>query len=259
VRSFALGVVPFVGLVGVVAALVLMEPDTGTAAVLVMTTVALFFIAGASLTHVITLAGIGGVMGLMLILGSGYRSDRIFAFASAEDDPSGLGFQVLQLLIALGSGGIEGLGLGVSRQKFFYIPGAHTDGVFAIIGEETGFIGAMVVIGLFAYLVYRGFRVALNARDDFGCYLAMGVTCWIAFQALINLGGITRSIPLTGIPLPFVSYGGSSLIAVMAGIGVLLSVSRFGKDRSYVQRPRRREVVPPRAAPAKPAPRPVAT
>jgi hypothetical protein len=95
--------------------------------------------------------------------------------------------------------------LGVSRQKFFYVPGAHTDGVFAIIGEETGFIGAMLVIGLFAYLVYRGFKVALNARDDFGCYLAMGVVCWIAFQAIINIGGITRSIPLTGIPLPFVS------------------------------------------------------
>jgi cell division protein FtsW len=238
VRDFALGFVPFICLVGVVAALILMEPDTGTAVILVMTTVALFFLAGASMTHMGTLVAIGAVTGVILMLGGQYRSDRVFAFTSAESDPTGVGFHVLQLLIALGSGGVHGLGLGVSRQKFFYIPGAHTDGIFAIIGEETGFIGSMVVIALFAYLVYRGFKVALNARDPFGHYLAMGVVCWIAFQALINIGGITRSIPLTGIPLPFVSYGGSSLIMIMAGVGVLLNVSRYGKDKSYAeQRP----------------------
>jgi len=238
VQSFALGLAPFILLVGLVAALILMEPDTGTAAIVVMTTVALFFLAGGSLTHVFTLAGIGAVAGLLLILGGEYRADRIFAFTSAEQDPSGVGFQTMQLLIALGSGGIEGLGLGVSRQKFFYVPGAHTDGIFAIIGEETGFIGSMIVIVLFAYLVYRGFRVAMNARDEFGTYLAMGVVCWIAFQAVINIGGITRSIPLTGIPLPFVSYGGSSLIMVMAGVGILLNVSRYSKEHAYAeQRP----------------------
>jgi cell division protein FtsW len=238
VKTFALGLAPFILLVGLVAALILMEPDTGTAAIVVMTTVALFFLAGGSLTHVFTLAGIGLVAGLLLVAGGEYRMDRIFAFTSAESDPSGVGFHTLQLLIALGSGGIEGLGLGVSRQKFFYIPGAHTDGVFAIIGEETGFIGSMVVIGLFAYLVYRGFRVAMNARDEFGSYLAMGVICWIAFQALINVGGITRSIPLTGIPLPFVSYGGSSLIMIMAGVGVLLNVSRYSQEHAYAEQPR---------------------
>jgi cell division protein FtsW len=242
VRSFALGLMPFIMLVGVVAALILMEPDAGTTAIVVMTTAALFFLAGASLTHVFALSGIAVVAGVMLALSGDYRTDRIFAFTSAEDDPAGLGFQTLQLLIALGSGGIEGLGLGVSRQKFFYIPSAHTDGVFAIIGEETGFIGALVVMGLFSYLVYRGFRTAMNARDDFGCYLAMGVVCWIAFQTLINIGGITRSIPLTGIPLPFVSYGGSSLIMTMAGVGVLLNVSRYSKENSYADRPSRRRI-----------------
>jgi cell division protein FtsW len=241
VKSFALGFIPFIFLVGVVAGLILLEPDTGTAATIVVTTGVLFFIAGASVTHIAALMGIGGVAGSLLILAGEYRADRIFAFVRAEDDPSGVGFHTLQLLIALGSGGWEGLGLGVSRQKFFYIPGAHTDGVFAIIGEETGFIGAMLVIGLFAYLVYRGFRVAMNARDDFGCYLAIGIVSWIAFQSLINIGGITRSIPLTGIPLPFVSYGGSSLIMIMAGIGVLLNVSRYGRDKSYVQRATRRK------------------
>jgi cell division protein FtsW len=197
--------------------------------------VALFFLAGGSMTHVMTLGGIAGVAGLLLILGGEYRADRIFAFTSAEDDPSGLGFQTIQLLIALGSGGLEGLGLGVSRQKYFYIPGAHTDGIFAIIGEETGFIGAMIVLTLFAYLIYRGFRVAMNARDEFGTYLAMGVVCWIAFQTLINVGGITRTIPLTGIPLPFVSYGGSSLIMVMAGVGILLNVSRYSREHAYAE------------------------
>ena len=249
VRSVALGVVPFVFLVGVVSALIIMEPDTGTAAIIVLTTAALFFLSGANLAHVGALAGIVIVAGVLLVLGGEYRSDRIFAFLSAEEDPLGLGFQVRQLLIALGSGGIEGLGLGVSRQKFFYIPGAHTDGIFAIIGEEAGFIGAMIVIGLFAYLIYRGFRVALNARDEFGFYLAMGVVCWIGFQALINIGGITRSIPLTGIPLPFISYGGSSLIMIMAGTGVLLNVSRYSKDRSVTEKSGRRRRTEPRAVP----------
>jgi cell division protein FtsW len=238
--SFSSGFAPFIFAVGVVAALILMEPDTGTTAVIVATTLALFFIAGGSLLHVVTLGCTGLVAGVLLILADGYRADRLLAFTSAEDDPGGLGFQTLQLLIALGSGGLEGLGLGVSRQKFFYIPGAHTDGIFAIIGEEAGFIGSMVVIGLFVYLVYRGFRVAMRAHDDFGSYLAMGVVCWIAFQTLVNIGGITRSIPLTGIPLPFVSYGGSSLIMVMAGIGVLLSVSRYAGETTPERRPARR-------------------
>ena len=174
----------------------------------------------------------------MLIVTGGYRADRIFAFISAEDDPSGRGFQTLQLLIALGSGGVHGLGLGASRQKFFYVPGAHTDGIFAIIGEELGFIGCAVVLLLFALLMIRGFRVIFRARDDFGSLLAVGIVSWIGFQTLINIGGITRTLPLTGIPLPFLSYGGSALVAMLAGVGILLSVSRFGVDaKSVGQKP----------------------
>lgn len=228
--DFGTGVAPFIFVMGIVAGLILLEPDTGTAAIVVMTTLALFFLAGGSLVHVGALLGAGGVAGLLLLLTGGYRMDRIMAFTSAENDPSGVGFQTLQLLIALGSGGLEGLGLGVSRQKFYYIPGAHSDGIFAIIGEEVGLIGATIVLGLFAYFVYRGILVALRARDDFGTYLAMGIVFWIAFQALINIGGVTRTIPLTGITLPFVSYGGSSLIMVLAGVGVLLSVSRHSRE-----------------------------
>jgi cell division protein FtsW len=236
IRSFAMGFVPFVTMVGLVAGLILLEPDTGTAAVLVLTTVTLFFVAGASLTHLAALVGIGGVAAGVLILTSGYRADRLFAFLSAEDDPSGIGFQTLQLLIALGSGGIDGLGLGASRQKFFYIPGSHTDGVFAVIGEELGFIGALGVLVLLAALIYRGFRVVLGARDEFGALLATGIVSWVGFQALINVGGITRAIPMTGIPMPFLSYGGSALAALLAAIGILLSISRHANASVAVEK-----------------------
>jgi cell division protein FtsW len=236
VRSFSLGFVPFVTMVGIVAGLVLLEPDTGTAAVMVLTTVTLFFIAGASITHMAALMGIGGVAATFLILTAGYRLDRLIAFVRAEDDPTGIGFQTIQSLIALGSGGIGGLGLGASRQKFFYIPSSHTDGVFAVVGEELGFIGAVGVLMLFALLVYRGFRVMLRARDDFGALLATGIICWIAYQALINVGGVSRAIPLTGIPLPFLSYGGSSLAALLAAVGILLSISRYANGPPAVER-----------------------
>lgn len=230
-HSFALGFFPFVALVGVVAGLVLLEPDMGTAVVIVLTTVTLFFVAGASPPQLLALLAIGGVAALFLVFSGGYRSDRWFAFRFAEEDPAGRGFHTIQLLIALGSGGAGGLGLGASRQKFFYVPGAHTDGIFAIIGEELGFIGALAVVVMFALLVYRGFRVVARTRDPFGQFLALGIIVWIAYQAVINVGGVTRLIPLTGIPLPFLSYGGSALAATMAGIGVLLSISRYGDDR----------------------------
>jgi cell division protein FtsW len=169
-----------------------------------------------------------------------YRLDRIASFINPDSDPEGSGFHILQLLIALGSGGVTGLGWGVSRQKFFYVPGAHTDGVFAIVGEELGFIGLLGILGLFAFFVFRALKATLGSRDQFGTLLGVGIVSWIAYQTLINIGGITRSIPLTGVPLPFLSYGGSALIAVMAGAGVLLSLSRYGKDRSYAERPRSR-------------------
>ncbi len=254
VKSFAMSFVPFVLLVGLVGGLVMLEPDMGTTLIITLVMVTLFFVAGGSLTHLSALLPIGAVMGGFLILAGQYRLDRIIGFTSAEDDPSGRGFHILQLLIALGSGGIHGLGIGASRQKFFYVPGAHTDGIFAIIGEEMGFIGAVVVIALFAFLIYRCFRTVANARDDFGALLTVGVISWIAYQSLINIGGITRSIPLTGVPLPFLSYGSSALAAILAGIGIVLSVSRYGRDKGYLDRERQ---VLPRAKragwPARPA------
>ncbi len=234
VKNFWLGFFPCVVLVGIVAGLIMMEPDFGTTVVIVLTTMTMVFVAGASLRHLAAFGGIAGVVATMLVFSGGYRADRIFAFTNAEDDPSGRGFHTLQLLIALGSGGFDGIGLGASRQKFFYVPGAHTDGIFAIIGEEMGFIGCAVVIALFALLLARGFRVIFRARDDFGSLLAVGIVSWIGYQAVINVGGITRTLPLTGIPLPFVSYGGSALLAMMAGVGILLSVSRYGVDGKAV-------------------------
>lgn len=225
-HSFALGFVPFVLMVGIVAGLIMLEPDMGTSVVVVLITVTLFFIAGASLTHLTAFAGIGSVAAMFLMISAGYRAQRLTAFTSAEDDPGGIGFHTIQNLIGLGSGGIQGLGLGASRQKFFYIPNAHTDGVFAVVGEELGFIGAMAVLLLFAALIYRGFRVVLRSEDDFGSLLATGICCWIAYQALINVGGISRAIPMTGIPMPFLSYGGSALAALLAAVGILLSISR---------------------------------
>ncbi len=238
VKDFWTGFFPFVVLVGFAAGLIMLEPDLGTTIVVVLTTGTLVFVAGASLTHLAAFGGIASIAASMLVVTGEYRADRIFAFIRAEDDPSGRGFHTLQLLIALGSGGAHGLGLGASRQKFFYVPGAHTDGIFAIIGEELGFIGCAIVMLLFALLMVRGFRVIFRARDDFGSLLAVGIVSWIGFQALINIGGITRSMPLTGIPLPFLSYGGSALLALLAGVGILLSVSRFGVDaKSVGQRP----------------------
>jgi len=226
-HDLALGVIPFVSMVGIVGALIILEPDIGTALIIAAITGTLFFIAGAKLIHVITLAASGLLMLLVLILSGGYRMDRITAFTSAESDPTGVGFHALQLMVAFGSGGFGGMGLGVSRQKFFYVPGAHTDGILAIIGEELGYIGVFLVISLLLLLLYRGWVAVRDAADQFGSLLAVGILAWIAFQSLVNIGGVARLMPLTGIPLPLISYGGTSLIATMAGIGVLLSVTRY--------------------------------
>jgi cell division protein FtsW len=226
-KHFSAGFVPFVLIVGTVAGLVLLQPDLGTTVVISLTAVTIFFVAGAELHHLILLAAAGSVAGFQFLVGSGYRQVRWQSFVDPWKEPQGYGFHIIQSLIALGSGGWAGLGLGASRQKFFYVPGSHTDAIFAIIGEELGFLGCLTVILLFAGFAYRGFKIALTAPDRFGRFLAIGITCWIVYQALINIGGITKSIPFTGIPLPFISSGGSSLAATMAATGVLVGISRY--------------------------------
>ncbi|MGE0228610.1 MAG: putative lipid II flippase FtsW [Dehalococcoidia bacterium] len=249
VRDLSLGVLPFVSMVGLIGALIMMEPDMGTAMMVALITGTLFFVAGAKLTHLVALVGSGLVMAVILILSHGYRADRLTAFTSAESDPTGVGFHALQMLVAFGSGGIGGLGLGVSRQKFFYIPGSHTDGVLAIVGEELGFVGVVVVLLLFVVFLARGLRIAMRAPDRFGSLIATGVIAWIALQLLINVGGVTRSIPLTGIPLPFLSYGGSSIMALLIAVGVLLSVSRYAAIDDTERFEPTRGVVRPSPAP----------
>lgn len=239
VKSFTLGVLPFIVVVGPMAALVMAQPDMGTMLILLLITGTQFFVGGASLRHIFALGASGFVAGGLLIATGDYRVDRFNAFLSPESDAAGTGFHILQLLIALGSGGITGVDWGASRQKFFYVPGAHTDGIFAIVGEELGFIGALAVLVLFGILVYRTIRIATHARDEFGYLIAVGIAAWIGFQSLLNVGGITRSIPMTGVPLPFLSYGGSALITMLLGIGLLLSISRFGREPAPERPPRR--------------------
>ena len=229
VRDFQLGVAPFVAMVGLVTALVLLEPDLGTATVIALITGTLFFVSGARLLHLAALIASAAAFTAALVAVGGYGAARILSFTSAEHDPQGFGFQTLQMLQALGSGGVTGLGLGVSRQKFFYLPASHTDGVIAIVGEELGYVGVVVVLLLFALLLWRGLRVMRRAADPFGSLLAAGVLAMLAFQVLINVGGVTRSIPLTGLTLPLLSYGGSSLAMTLTAIGLLLSVSRYAE------------------------------
>lgn len=233
INKFSLGFVPFVLLVGVVGALVVSEPDMGTTVIIVLVACTLFFLAGAPLSHLALLLGSGAFLSYILIATRDYQMDRFSAFLDPSADAQGSGYQIIQLLVALGSGGPFGLGWAESRQKYLYLPGAHTDGVFAVLGEELGFIGLMAIIAIFAFFVYRGMQVTLKTRDKFATLLAMGVVSWIAFQTLINIAGITRTLPLTGVPLPFLSYGGSALITVMAGIGILLSVSKYSSDQAF--------------------------
>lgn len=226
IRDLSLGFLPFVIIVGLVAGLVLVEPDMGTAVVLVLVATTLFFLAGAPMKHLALFLAVGALVSYAVVLTHDYRLARVQAFLSPEADPYGKGFQLVQLKTALASGGLVGLGWGAGRQKFGFVPGAHTDGVFAIVGEELGFVGVMAVLALFAVLVGRGIYVAMRVRDPFGRLVAAGVSAWLGYQTLINVGGISGLIPLTGIPLPFFSYGGSALIANLAAVGLLLSVSR---------------------------------
>ncbi len=221
------GLMPFAILLGVVAGLIVLQQDLGTAILVVLTSLAMFFVAGGNLTQTAISALFGGVTFAVLISQSPYRWARVTAFLDPlNSDPLGKGYQIRQILIALGSGGLTGMGLGASRQKFGYIPASHTDGIFAILGEELGFIGCVMLIGLFALLAYRGARIAMSAPDSFGAILAFGITCSLVIQAIVNIGVVTASLPFTGVTLPFISFGGSSLITSMASAGLLLAVSR---------------------------------
>lgn len=237
VRTFDQGLAPFVLIIGLVSALIMLQPNLGTTLIILCITITMFWVAGASFIQMVALGGSALVAIALLATVAGYRADRLTTFFSAEEDPQGMGFQTLQSLIAIGNGGVDGLGLGASRAKFFYIPESHTDGVFAILGEELGLVATLTVILLYVVLMVRGFQVARNARDQFGQLIATGVTTWITVQAFLNIGGILRVIPLTGVPLPFLSFGSNALASALLAMGVLISISRYGQDRGgYMDR-----------------------
>jgi cell division protein FtsW len=225
------GVLPFTVMLGLVCALVFWQPDRGTMVVLLLIASMVYFAAGANLLHVMVALGMGGGFIWLFIKLVGYQNGRIQAFIDPWEHYHSFGYQPLHALYALGSGGVFGMGLGQARQKFQWLPQAHTDSIFAILGEELGLIGTLLVVMAFLFLAYRGYRIACRAPDPFASLVAVGITSWLVFQALINMAVTTSLIPFTGLTLPFISYGSSSLIMCMVGAGILLSISRHTVPR----------------------------
>lgn len=217
---------PFLTVIGIIVLLLYLQSDVSTLGVIIITGLAVYFAAGTPLWHaaLVFLIGSGGLLALIEI--APYRMKRVLVFLDPGSDPMGTGYQIKQILIAIGSGGIFGLGLGMSNQKFGFIPQTMADSVFAIFAEEGGFIGSFILVFLFLFLFWRGIRIAKKSEDKFHQLLAIGISCWICVQAFINIGAMIGLLPLTGIPLPFISYGGSHLVAEMIGVGILLNISK---------------------------------
>jgi len=225
--SLVHGLLPFLAITGPLLLLVLLEPDLGTTGVLTLTAFTMFFVAGGSLVQLTLLMPVAAAGLAWVVSASSYQLARVQAFLDPWADPQGIGFHTVQGLLAMGMGGALGIGLGESRQPgALHLPAAQNDFVFALVAQELGFIGGLAVIGLYLLLAYRGIRIALSAPDTFGALLAAGITAWLTFQAFINIGVVVVLLPITGITLPFVSAGGSSLLVSFAAIGILLSISR---------------------------------
>jgi cell division protein FtsW len=226
VRDLRRGLFPLATLALIYGGLVLMEPDMGTTTLLVMTAFTMFYAAGARISHLLLLTVAMLPPAAVAVLHSDYKRARVLAFLDPWKDPQNTGFHIVQSLLALGSGGVFGLGLGVSRQKFFWLPEPYTDFIFAILGEELGLIGAIAVVALFVILAYRAIRIAVAAPDRFGFFVAVGCTATIVIQAFVNIGVVTSSWPVTGVPLPFVSFGGSSLVVNIVAVALLINIGR---------------------------------
>ena len=231
---------PVLTVFGIAALLIVKQPDMGTALVLACITCAILFMGGVPMKPIVWMvtafAGVAFVVGLA----DPYRRDRILSFLDPSAHRSGSGYQVWQSLVGLGSGHLFGLGLGGGRQKWGILPNAHTDFIFSVVGEELGLVGAVLLLGLFFTLAWFGFRAATRAPDRFGSLLAVGVTTWITSQAIINVGAVIGILPVTGIPLPFVSFGGSSLVVTLAASGILLNIAAQERAAPTVPRRRRR-------------------
>ncbi|HCC23521.1 TPA: putative lipid II flippase FtsW [Candidatus Falkowbacteria bacterium] len=230
VRDFYYGLLPFVFLIGIISVLMLLQPDMGTLSIIIFMCLAVFFASGARFKHVIGLIGAGVFAIFLLIKAAPYRAARLTTFLQPELDPLGIGYHINQAFLAIGSGGIFGRGFGRSRQKFSYLPEVTGDSIFAIMAEELGFIFAFFLIVLFAFLMYRGFRVAEKTSDAFGKLVATGIISWFAFQAFFNICSMVGLMPITGVPLPFISSGGTALAIAMAAMGILLNISKHTKQ-----------------------------
>ncbi|MNJ42414.1 Lipid II flippase FtsW [compost metagenome] len=229
ITIFAKGLLPPLGVMGLAFGLIMLQPDLGTGTVMMGASLLIVFTAGARIKHLAGLAAIGVVGFIGLILAAPYRLQRITAFLDPWSDPLGAGYQIIQSLYAIGPGGLAGLGLGMSRQKYSYVPEPQTDFIFSILSEELGFIGGLLVLLLFLILVWRGMRVAMTVEDSFGSLLAVGIVGMVAVQVVINIGVVIGLMPVTGITLPLISYGGSSLTLMLTALGILLNLSRHAR------------------------------
>ena len=222
---------PFLVTTAILVGIVLVQRDLGTSVVITIIGLALYFVAGGVLWHLLALAPVLAAAATLFIIAFPYRKARLLSFLNPSIDTQGISYHINQALIALGSGGLLGVGLGESRQKYGFIPEVTTDSIFAVIGNELGFIGSLVFIIVFVLIVYRGFKIALSAPDKFSFLVAAGITTWIGAQTFINIAGLSATLPLIGLPIPFVSYGGSSLVAILLAMAILLNISRYTKVR----------------------------
>lgn len=217
---------PFLSMLAVIGILLVAQPDVSTLGIIGITGLLMYFLSGTPVLHTTVLVGGGAALLFALIHIAPYRFNRLLVFLNPDIDPLGKGYQIKQALIGIGSGGITGLGLGLSFQKFGALPEPISDSIFAIFAEEAGFIGSFILLALFLLFFWRSFVVALKVQDPFSRLCAMGIASWITFQALFNIGSMTGLLPLAGIPLPFISYGGSALVAELIGVGILLNISK---------------------------------
>jgi len=231
VKDFHGGFLPFIFILGLVAAFIALQPDVGTLFIITTMAITVYFVAGASLAHVGVLF-LGGLAAFgMLIAIAPYRAARFTTFLYPELDPQGVGYHINQALLAIGSGGFFGLGYGHSRQKFEYLPEVSGDSIFAVMAEEMGFIFAVLLVLLFLWFFFRAIKIAKNSPDAFGKYVVVGIAAWLTIQAFVNIGSMVGILPMTGVTLPFMSYGGTSLAISLAAIGVILNVSRYGVNQ----------------------------
>lgn len=227
IKDIKKGVLPILGVLLMVFALIMLEPDFGTGVVIVMTIVVLLFVSGVKMNFFIKIGILGLIGVVVLVIIAPYRMERIVSFINPWSDPLGSGFQIIQSLYAIGPGGLLGLGFGNSVQKHFYLPEPQTDFIFSIISEEFGFLGVLLVSFLFIMIIYSGFKIAMKCEDYFGKYLAFGISFGLSFQAMLNLMVVVGLIPVTGVTLPFLSYGGSSLMITLTSMGILLNISKY--------------------------------